>query len=1122
MSERPTLTENEIDELYSIQQDIQLLVDRKVKRLLRHFLCDVLGEEGLSYFRIYENTEQTMGGTDVKSDATSFSDVLNSKKIETIIDFIQCGRLEDKPNAKKVLTELRKYTVEQGWEINYVVSALSNAVKDCRFVNESITIYSTEDAAEIIKRLRTFVSHLRNSYAELCSDYDNTEKIALLRMESYAKAHNEEPDKVFIEKEETVGGLSKQDSEELLNIQRKLSDLMDIPIKAIFERLLIEIYGDNLKTIVLQANQYIKEYDNGNRSPFNYVEGTVQELVAANAIDNLYNIIRFYRVDGTGNKVKSPAQYIKVEVFKYLKSNGVSLNNADDFTINIVRDNLSEVRNHNAHFDDVRRIRTATTAAERIAKLRKVVSIFRLIYPDNCKKYDLWESAVLDLIVDYADRHNEVLGDVFTKSNAGMISIKDLAEGLMNDQLQGMSPEAVSLLVYRAVVENNIEQRNARIVKSKMPIILDWIMREANISDEQREEIREQSENIKTEQEIVKAWLLNVSKISNQDMLNTLNESNLLIDYRFFENEIFYGALCSRILNLMSSNDYLFVADSFREYFQTVVNNPDSKCLKFVDENENRIQTLIAGNGFIGVDELSQIVLTHPDNQFAVLTMDESIATKLEEKYDNVTLLIVSSEKEDYTDEKAPEEAVTVETGPNVEIKPTALELNESVSNNQKHQKKKENSKPLFEKKKLDQYEKDVVNKVSYIPDVKEEVYTLEGERLLLNEQIGEGGEGRIFSVDDSSIVVKIYFENCNTKNRKEKIELMCSTPIDCDGICWPKKALYNANKEFVGYAMQKAQGVAFNDLIKLGKMLVAQGWTRKDMLDCMIKMMEMYDYLHRNNILVGDINDENILVESKDKIYFVDTDSYQFDKFPLQVQQPRFNDPLVKAEEGERLEYTINEERYKMAYITYAMLLIGDTPWAFRNGENGSIFKFTKKGSGERNKPTFSYIWSYMGWETKNLFLRVFDNDDRSVKASDWIDALKKYKRSIGDDEEANKVILTKYKDKNGLFETDMKCTSCGGYLNVTKEQYKRLVDTKGADKILCKDCAARLSYSSRKSRYMKCPTCGRVLSVSAAYLSRREEKGYTTKCYVCDTNRGAKGLYRVPSLAEVLDEME
>lgn len=195
---------------------------------------------------------------------------------------------------------------------------------------------------------------------------------------------------------------------------------------------------------------------------------------------------------------------------------------------------------------------------------------------------------------------------------------------------------------------------------------------------------------------------------------------------------------------------------------------------------------------------------------------------------------------------------------------------------------------PVIDKFKL---EKDVIKykndsiEVSHIPTEGETVYDKDGKPILLGKDSGSGGEGTIYPISNGN-VVKIYKAGKLTRSKKEKIELMVSKPIKCDGICWPIGLIRNGKGEFVGYEMPKAVGKTLQTAIftKPVFMKTFPGWTKINLVNLCIDILRKIEYLHERNIILGDINPQNILIDNNSRVYFVDTDSYQIEGYPCPV----------------------------------------------------------------------------------------------------------------------------------------------------------------------------------------------------------------------------------------------
>jgi len=121
---------------------------------------------------------------------------------------------------------------------------------------------------------------------------------------------------------------------------------------------------------------------------------------------------------------------------------------------------------------------------------------------------------------------------------------------------------------------------------------------------------------------------------------------------------------------------------------------------------------------------------------------------------------------------------------------------------------------------------------VGKIPNEGDFVETHRFGKLKLENKIGEGGEGTIYS-SNNGYVCKIYKNEKLTNHRENKLALMIKKPIRLPGLCWPLDVAKNTNKEFVGYIMDRAKGLPIQKAIFIRALLEKNFplWTRKNKL---------------------------------------------------------------------------------------------------------------------------------------------------------------------------------------------------------------------------------------------------------------------------------------------------
>lgn len=182
---------------------------------------------------------------------------------------------------------------------------------------------------------------------------------------------------------------------------------------------------------------------------------------------------------------------------------------------------------------------------------------------------------------------------------------------------------------------------------------------------------------------------------------------------------------------------------------------------------------------------------------------------------------------------------------------------------------------------------------VSHVPASGEAVFG--STALCLGEKLATGGEGSIYDLSDGT-VAKIYHRGKLTVGRREKLERMTAEPVCCEGVCWPKELLRDAEGNFVGYRMERARGTELQRALFTRPALEAHfpNWKKADMVQLCITILEKICALHGRGIILGDINPLNILVVSPTEVWFVDCDSYQIGGYPCPVGTVRFTAPEI------------------------------------------------------------------------------------------------------------------------------------------------------------------------------------------------------------------------------------
>lgn len=178
---------------------------------------------------------------------------------------------------------------------------------------------------------------------------------------------------------------------------------------------------------------------------------------------------------------------------------------------------------------------------------------------------------------------------------------------------------------------------------------------------------------------------------------------------------------------------------------------------------------------------------------------------------------------------------------------------------------------------------------------------------------LASGGEADVY-VLDKNLVAKIYQDKTKIIPSNKIKELQS---IKNDNVIIPKHIIYDTNNNMIGYAMKYIP-----DAIPLCKFFTKSfkepnGISHDKILEIINKIRLTLEDIHKNNCLVVDINEMNILVSKDFKdIYFIDTDSYQTRNYPATALMDHIRDRTIKNG-----KWNQGSDWFSFAVISFNML---------------------------------------------------------------------------------------------------------------------------------------------------------------------------------------------------------
>lgn len=381
------------------------------------------------------------------------------------------------------------------------------------------------------------------------------------------------------------------------------------------------------------------------------------------------------------------------------------------------------------------------------------------------------------------------------------------------------------------------------------------------------------------------------------------------------------------------------------------------------------------------------------------------------------------------------------------------------------------------------------------------------------------GGEGTIFTTDIPDLVAKIYKAGKLDRAKFEKLKLMMTKSVNCEGVCFPLALLYNQRNEFVGYLMKEAKGRELQRCVFIPQLLkkVFPNWTKVDTVTLCITILQKLKYLHERNIILGDINPNNILVVSPKEVYFVDTDSYQIEGFPCPVGTINFTPPEIQRKEYSSFLRTLGNERFAVATLLFMIMLPGKPPYSLQGGENqidniiNGDFAYASgsRSTGKAPQGMWRFCWSHLPRYLKDDFYETFHKDGQRSRekarysTGDWLKKFENYLylltsgKLIAQDGMSIDIFPSRLK-KNPK-ATYIRCRLCG------KE-----VDEEKAEEGICRDClyegesyrCARCGSEIIYTNYQKYIKHGRKHEICWDCYSKNNAVYMTARCTVCGSS--------------------
>lgn len=209
---------------------------------------------------------------------------------------------------------------------------------------------------------------------------------------------------------------------------------------------------------------------------------------------------------------------------------------------------------------------------------------------------------------------------------------------------------------------------------------------------------------------------------------------------------------------------------------------------------------------------------------------------------------------------------------------------------------------------------------------------------MRLTKELGKGGEGSVFEVEgDPTVVAKLYHRPLSQRQRAKlarQMELSKNIPELSLFAAWPTVRL-TADGSREGFLMPRIQGNPIHLLyrpVDRKQHFPEADW--QSLIHVARNIAAAFGALHRSDIVMGDVNESNVLVTAKGEVRLIDCDSYQVPAceggvHTCDVGVPMWTAPELQGKDFSGLPRSPDHDCFGLALLIFHLLFMGRHPFA-------------------------------------------------------------------------------------------------------------------------------------------------------------------------------------------------
>jgi DNA-binding helix-hairpin-helix protein with protein kinase domain len=293
------------------------------------------------------------------------------------------------------------------------------------------------------------------------------------------------------------------------------------------------------------------------------------------------------------------------------------------------------------------------------------------------------------------------------------------------------------------------------------------------------------------------------------------------------------------------------------------------------------------------------------------------------------------------------------------------------------------------------------------------------GTAVVTGREIGRGGEGAVFEIPNSPDQVAKVYHAAVSKEKQTKLATMSAiaSPEMARVAAWPLRTIHSSRGgSVVGFVMPSVS--SWPDIhclyspVERKRRFPEVRWSF--LIHAARNAASAFDTLHRHGIVVGDVNQSNLVVNPRSaEVRLVDCDSFQVTANGMthlcEVGIAHFTPPELQGIAFRGMARTPNHDAFGLAVLAFHMLVMGRHPFAgrFLGASDMPIeraiteYRFAYGDIAQQRQmlpPPDTLPFACVGPAVAKLFDAAFAESSRAQRPTpaQWISALETLERNL------------------------------------------------------------------------------------------------------------------------------